>query len=69
MVEEVGGGFQVKKWGVIPPNRRSVKRMMFHKFLISVSSLFHACCHPVVHPKNCCSKHTRIFATKIPSPH
>ncbi|KAG4147724.1 hypothetical protein ERO13_D05G240833v2 [Gossypium hirsutum] len=69
MVEEVGGGFQVKKWGVIPPNRRSVKRMMFHKFLISVSSLFHACCHPAVHPKNCCSKHIRIFATKIPAPH
>lgn len=69
MVEEVGGGFQVKKWGVIPPNRRSVKRMMLHKFLISASSLFRACFHPVVHPNNCCSKHSRIFATKIPAPY
>ncbi|XWS25066.1 hypothetical protein CRYUN_Cryun27aG0039100 [Craigia yunnanensis] len=53
LVEELGGGaekaprFKVKKWGVIPPKRRSVKRMMFDKFVESVFSVFHACCHPV----------------------
>ncbi|KAL4281241.1 hypothetical protein GQ457_03G032280 [Hibiscus cannabinus] len=59
MVEEVGG-FKVKKWGVIPPKRRSVKRMMFHQFLNSVSCVFHACCNPVW------SKNTRVSPT-IPS--
>ncbi|KAK8580215.1 hypothetical protein V6N13_143336 [Hibiscus sabdariffa] len=53
MVEEIGG-FKVKKWGVIPPKRRSVKRMMFDQFLNSVSCVFHACCNPVS------SKNTRI---------
>ncbi|XWS66978.1 hypothetical protein CRYUN_Cryun05aG0246900 [Craigia yunnanensis] len=66
LVEELGGGagkaprFRVKKWGVIPPKRRSVKRMMFDKFVESVSSVFHACCHPASfgaastsQPKNC----------------
>ncbi|KAK8642881.1 hypothetical protein V6N13_012206 [Hibiscus sabdariffa] len=44
MVEGVGSGFKVKKWGIIPPKRRSVKRMMLHKFL---NSVFQACRNPV----------------------
>ncbi|XVE95573.1 hypothetical protein REPUB_Repub02eG0109900 [Reevesia pubescens] len=68
LVEELGGEaekaprFTVKKWGVIPPKRRSVKRMMIDKFIESVTFVFHACCHPASsgaastsQPKNCCS--------------
>ncbi|EOY16475.1 hypothetical protein QQP08_023793 [Theobroma cacao] len=66
LVEELGGGaekqprFKVKKGGVIPPKRRSVKIMMFDKLVKSVSSVFHACCHSASFgaastskPKNC----------------
>ncbi|XVF64462.1 hypothetical protein PTKIN_Ptkin09bG0171900 [Pterospermum kingtungense] len=51
LVEQLGGGaekaprFKVKKWGVIPPKRRSVKRMMFDKIVDSVSYVFHGYCH------------------------
>ena len=44
LVEELGGGaekaprLKEKKWGVIPPKMRSIKRIMFDKFVKS----FHA---------------------------
>ncbi|XWS15190.1 hypothetical protein CRYUN_Cryun35bG0073100 [Craigia yunnanensis] len=62
-VAELGGGaekaprFKVKKWGVIPPARRSVKRMIFDKFVkyIFCSRLLPSCCSgaaSISQPKN-----------------
>jgi hypothetical protein len=48
MVEaDVGPPFKPKKWGVIPPKRKLVKRMMFDSILKSIATLL--CC-PHRHP-------------------